>query len=264
MDIKTNSKKTRKRKASGNPRDESFLGPWAPYEEDLEQENILDKIAEEPPAVEPATESIALTEPTEENPIVVAESSATKPEKPRHKEDKKLAKLEKSVLHKKERYDYLGRTYIDPPSGLKVHEHDCFLPKKKIHTWVGHTKAIAAVRLFPKTAHILLSADFDGRVKLWDYYDKRRVLRTYYAHSQGIRDVCFSPNGHQFLTSSFDRYIKMWDTESGECIAKLTNQKTPICVQYYPEDPNICVSGYSDKKIYQVIFLLQFFFLNFC
>lgn len=35
-----------------------------------------------------------------------------------------------------------------------------------IHTWKGHTKGIAAVRWFPGTAHLMLSAGMDCRVKV--------------------------------------------------------------------------------------------------
>lgn len=41
----------------------------------------------------------------------------------------------KSIFHGKELRDYLGRTFLTPPSHLKPAEHDCFLPKKEIHAW---------------------------------------------------------------------------------------------------------------------------------
>jgi pre-mRNA-processing factor 17 len=47
----------------------------------------------------------------------------------------------------------------DPPS-------ECFLPKRCVHTWMGHTKAVSAIRLFPESGHLLLSASMDSRVKV--------------------------------------------------------------------------------------------------
>jgi hypothetical protein len=41
----------------------------------------------------------------------------------------------KSIFHGKMLKDYLGRTFVDHPSELKPAEHECFLPKKIIHTW---------------------------------------------------------------------------------------------------------------------------------
>lgn len=38
--------------------------------------------------------------------------------------------------------------------------------KAHIYTWKGHTKGVAAVRWFPQTAHLFLSAGMDCRVKV--------------------------------------------------------------------------------------------------
>ena len=90
--------------------------------------------------------------------------------------------------------DYLGRTYMEPPSELKFETPEkCFIPKKCIHTWyaefcprslltrgrTGHTKGVSAIRFIPKTAHLLLSAGLDSKVKLWEVHGRRRCLRTY-------------------------------------------------------------------------------------
>jgi len=61
---------------------------------------------------------------------------------------------------------------MSPPQDLDIDltadpsDHDCFLPKKLIHTWSGHTKGVTAIRFFPKTAHLLLSSSMDCKVKV--------------------------------------------------------------------------------------------------
>ena len=42
----------------------------------------------------------------------------------------------------------------------------CYLPKKLIHTWSGHTKAVSSIKLFPKSGHLLLSTSMDCKVKV--------------------------------------------------------------------------------------------------
>ncbi len=40
----------------------------------------------------------------------------------------------------------------------------CFIPKKLVHTYTGHTKGINVIRYFPKSAHMFLSVSMDGKV----------------------------------------------------------------------------------------------------
>jgi pre-mRNA-processing factor 17 len=45
-----------------------------------------------------------------------------------------------------------------PPSGAKEGdlEHLCYLPKKCVHRYTGHTKGVQAIEFFPKYGHLLL------------------------------------------------------------------------------------------------------------
>lgn len=138
----------------------------------------------------------------------------------------------------KEPFDYQGRSFLHPPQDVGVNLRSdvppskCFLPKAHIHTWEGHTKGISAIRWFPKSAHLLLSSSMDCRVKvrsccrlfpsrplfrllsygthieltlimfqIWEVYNERRCVRTYYGHRQAVRDICFNNEGTQFLSA---------------------------------------------------------------
>ncbi|KAF4750809.1 Pre-mRNA-processing factor 17, partial [Perkinsus olseni] len=105
----------------------------------------------------------------------------------------------------KPKVDYQGRSWIEcPPQQTKkqqriqarqmeyIEDEDdyrnktCYLPKKWIHTWEGHTQGVQAIRFFPKTAHLLMSAGLDGTVKIWDYYNTRSCRITYTGHEKGV------------------------------------------------------------------------------
>jgi len=240
------SEKKKKRKASGDPSSANYLGPWAPYEDDIT--NVSD---EEEEIVEPVV--VKRTQEDEETPVEEKTAEEIQQEQEEaEKEEAEKAAMERTTLHVKERYDYQGRTYLSAPSTLRVTEdHDCFLPKKRIHTWTGHTKAISAIKLFPRTGHLLLSAGLDAKVKIWSVYDKRPVLRTCVGHTRGIKDVAFSADGTKFVTASLDRYVKVWDTESGQVIGRFQQEQTPLCCEFYPEDDNVFLAGCYDKQIVQ-------------
>ncbi|CAG8580761.1 9087_t:CDS:2, partial [Diversispora eburnea] len=130
---------------------------------------------------------------------------------------------------------------------------ECFIPKRCIHTWAGHTKGVSAIRFFPQSAHLLLSASMDSKVKIWDVYHDRRCLRTYMGHNKAVRDITFNNDGRRFLTASYDKYIKLWDTETGQCINSFTTGKIAYVVKFNPDEDkqNIFLAGCSDKKIVQ-------------
>ncbi|KAI9322294.1 WD40-repeat-containing domain protein [Dichotomocladium elegans] len=166
---------------------------------------------------------------------------------------------EKTIFHGESEFDYLGRTYMAVPQDVDVNllsesgTQECFIPKRLSHTWEGHARGVSAIRFLPKSAHLLLSAGMDNKIKIWDVYHDRSLLRTMIGHSKAVRDIAFSNDGRRFLSASYDRYVKLWDTETGQCIRSFSTSKIPYCVTFNPDEDkqHIFLAGCSDKKIVQ-------------
>ncbi|GMH49402.1 hypothetical protein TL16_g00507, partial [Triparma laevis f. inornata] len=160
------------------------------------------------------------------------------------------AKKATTKFHGAQMYDYQGRSWMAPPSGIHASDdHQCYIPKKCVHTFNNaHAKGVHAIRFFPKTGHLLLSAGLDGIVKIWNVATKK-LMRVYDGHTAAVRDICFSNDGSKFLTCSYDRWIRLWDTETGEVINTFTSRRVPYCVKFYPNDNNFFVVGQSDNKV---------------
>ncbi|XP_066252924.1 pre-mRNA-processing factor 17 [Euwallacea similis] len=223
----------RKRKRNNNPDDiDGFLGPWGGFED---EQRVM--------------------RPTEEEQAELQELISKRHRRGKVQEEKLVE--EKSVLHIKDAFDYQGRSFLHAPQDVGVNlksdspPDKCFLPKAHIHTWTGHTKGVSAIRWFPKTAHLFLSSSMDCKIKLWEVYNERRCVRTYYGHRQAVRDINFNNSGNQFLSAGYDRYIKLWDTESGKVVSRFTSRKVPYCVKFNPDynKQHLFVAGTSDKKI---------------
>ncbi|KAH0838553.1 WD40-repeat-containing domain protein [Lanmaoa asiatica] len=244
----------RKRKNKGNldivDGEGAYVGPWAAWEGE-EQAGFLDGVEEEEPGEEPEQDE-------EPEPLVVKKKAKPK---------RGGVGQETSVFHGKSMTDYQGRTYMHPPLADAPHisteagTQETFIPKACIHTWTGHTQGVSVIRLFPDTGHLLLSGSMDTKIKarqssllcLWDVYTHGNCLRTFHGHVQAVKDVTFSNDGTKFLSCGYDRQMKLWDTETGQCLKRFSNGKTPYVVRFHPDDDkqHIFLAGMSDKKIIQ-------------
>lgn len=166
---------------------------------------------------------------------------------------------ESSKLHIKDDADYLGRSFMEPPKYTGTNLREDFVPDrcypctKQAHTYTSHTKAINAIRWFPKSAHMFLSCSMDGKVKLWEVFGNRKLVRTYVGHKLPVKDICFNNDGTEFLSTSFDNHIKLWDTETGQVKQRFTTGHRAYVVKFNPDDDkqNFFLSGMSNKKIIQ-------------
>uniref|UniRef100_G3PCI3 Pre-mRNA-processing factor 17 n=1 Tax=Gasterosteus aculeatus aculeatus TaxID=481459 RepID=G3PCI3_GASAC len=228
------SEKRKKIKGGEAGEIDTFLGPWAKYIDEKDS-----------------------AKPSEEEQKELDEITAKRQKKGKNEEEAPAE--EKTILHVKDMYDYQGRSYLHIPQDVGINLRSteapdkCYLPKKQIHVWSGHTKGVSAIRLFPHSGHLLLSSSMDCKIKLWEVYGERRCIRTFIGHSKAVRDICFNNSGTKFLSAAYDRYLKLWDTETGQCISRFTNRKVPYCVKFNPDEEkqSLFVAGMSDKKIVQ-------------
>jgi pre-mRNA-processing factor 17 len=139
------AKRQKKRKPTGEAGTESFLGPWAPeVTPERNNEANQEQVATEALTTEENEEIKTVAEPVPSKARSMhtageeeEEETAAKQEdeEPEIEEETPAAAEERTVFHGEEERDYQGRTYLSPPSELKNMPHDCYLPKKLVHTW---------------------------------------------------------------------------------------------------------------------------------
>jgi len=240
------AKRQKKGDATVAEGDDAYVGPWAKYkQEEYEDEEL---------ASDEEYEEIEEDDVVESGTLVPALPDAIAKRKEAEEEGD-----ETSEFHGSEQYDYQGRTYMHVPQDLDIDlrkepgSAKNYVPKKLVHTWKSHTKPISALRFFPGSGHLLLSGSADSKIKIWDVYHQRELLRTYSGHTKALTDISFNSGGTKFLSASYDRMIKLWDTETGQCLNKFTTGKTPHVIKFNPsqEHSNEFLAGMSDKKIVQ-------------
>lgn len=233
--------------------DGEYKGPWAKYQRD-EYEEVDDE------AQLGSDEEYEVVYEDEDDDVVQSGAVVSAPTAAlaRRKEVEAMGE-ETTTFHGESEYDYQGRAYMHVPQDLDIDlrkepgEVTNFIPKKMVHTWKHHTKAVTSLRFFPHSGHLLLSGSADTTIKIWDVYHQRELLRTFSGHSKAISDLSFNTDGTRFLSGSFDRQMKLWDTETGQCISKFSTGKTPHCLVFNPtpEHGHEFLAGMSDKKIVQ-------------
>lgn len=88
--------------------------------------------------------------------------------------------------------------------------------KTEVASLSGFSSLIAQVVFISNTKVLTLA--LDGKVVCWELIpgdQNRLVLR---AHSKGIIDMAFSPNGNLLATCSMDRSVKVWDLDKALAI----------------------------------------------
>uniref|UniRef100_A0A183BLG6 Pre-mRNA-processing factor 17 n=1 Tax=Globodera pallida TaxID=36090 RepID=A0A183BLG6_GLOPA len=167
---------------------------------------------------------------------------------------------ESTKLHIKDDTDYLGRSFMEPPkyTGTNLREDfvpdRCYPPTKQAHTYSSHTKPVTAIRWFPRSAHMFISSSMDGKVKLWEVYGNRKLIRTYTGHKVPVKDIYLNNTGTELLSAAYDNYIKLWDTETGQVKTRFTiGGHRAYVIKFNPDDDkqNIFMAGMSNKKIIQ-------------
>lgn len=225
----------KKRHKFGDPRQGDYAGPWATYEGQEVEGDDKCVLSEEQKAILKKAE----------------ESRQKKVEELKEEENKPVIVKAKSVFHGTLSKEFQGGSFLTPPSGIKPSGNQCYIPKKWVHTWVGHSKPVQCIRLFPKTGHLILSGSFDSQIKLWDVNTNKKCILTYLGHTEAVRDLCFANDGKTFLSASYDKNVVLWDTETGKAIRAFTNRKIPYCVKFHPDDnkQNIFMVGSGAKKV---------------
>lgn len=225
----------------------AYRGPWARYES-------LDQAYEVEAAL--AGEELASDEEYIEEAIVPARAPAMSKAATGYEDD--VSTSETTEFHGSQLYDYQGRSYMHVPLDLDIDLRKesgadrNYHPKKQIFKWKFGSKPITALRFFPKSGHLLLSASADSKIKLYSVYNERELLRSYSGHSKSVSDITFSTSGTTFLSGSYDRKMALWDVETGKVISRFNTGKIPHVVKFHPdESSHEFLAGMSDNKIVQ-------------
>ncbi|EPB73633.1 WD domain, G-beta repeat protein [Ancylostoma ceylanicum] len=227
FDSKKTGGEKRKRQANFDASDvEGYTGPWAKYCDEK-------TIAKPDPELQ-----------KEMDEIVRKRQANSRRFKRKQQQQENDNADETSTLHLKEAQDYQGRSFLVPPAFTGVNlradavPEKCFIPKKQIHVYKGHTKGVNCVQWFPKSAHLFLSCSMDTKVK----------QRFHTGHIPFC--VKFHPDddkNHMFLAGMQNKKIVQWDSRTGEIVQEYDRHLGPVnSITFF--DKNRRFASTSDDK----------------
>lgn len=104
----------------------------------------------------------------------------------------------------------------------------------------GSVYALAA------TNSVLANGGPESTVRLWDTKSGKRITKLV-GHTDNIRDVLVSEDGHTIMTASSDRTVKVWSVTAGRCMYTLTMHDFSVW-SLFSTDPQLSVFYSSDKQ----------------
>jgi len=136
-----------------------------------------------------------------------------------------------------------------------------------LHTLIGHTGMVTRVafspdgkRLASAGANIEQKFTFslespsvrkgrsDHSVRLWDVATGSEE-RTLTGHTDGVRDVAFSPSGQLLASGALDRTVRLWDVTTGSLLRALTGHVGGVSAIAFSPDGSLLAAGSGNSSI---------------
>jgi WD40 repeat protein len=113
----------------------------------------------------------------------------------------------------------------------------------------GHRDQIRAIAMHPDSG-ILVSASFDGTIKLWLLPDGTPIT-TFEKHTKRITAVAVSDDGMTIASGGYDRHVRLWSLSDGEELHQFQRQPDTIqAVVFVPQKPMIISATGTAVKLW--------------
>jgi coatomer subunit beta' len=119
----------------------------------------------------------------------------------------------------------------------------------KIVTFEAHTDYIRDIAVHP-TQPIFLTCSDDFTIKMWNWEQKWKLIRTFEGHLHYVMHVCFNPKDlTTFASASLDHTVKCWSLNKSTANFTLEGHTNGVnYVSYYHgSDKSFLISGSDDK-----------------
>lgn len=92
-----------------------------------------------------------------------------------------------------------------------------------------HSKAVLSI-VFSKDDKLLASGDTEGTIRVWKFYDGKKLREIVVQGSQkpGVASILFNSNNSQLIVGCLDSTIRLYGLKSGSLLKQLTGHESFI------------------------------------
>ncbi|KIJ66826.1 hypothetical protein HYDPIDRAFT_86046, partial [Hydnomerulius pinastri MD-312] len=119
-----------------------------------------------------------------------------------------------------------------------------------LETLTGHKESVLSIAFLPES-ECLVSASWDGAVRVWSLADGREIGKTIECGS-AVRAIAASEDGRFLASGGRDGRVIIWDTESHEKVVEMKNPGWSlgvVCSLSFSPDSQRIVSGSEDESV---------------
>jgi WD40 repeat protein len=124
--------------------------------------------------------------------------------------------------------------------------------RKRLAAHNGHVSRVSSATLIQSSlfldgGHTLATADVSGWIVLWDV-ETHRILRSWQAHSSGIRSLALSADGRTLASGGYDEELVLWNVATWRAMLRLKHP-APIFSASFSSDGTMLATGGDDGMV---------------